>query len=276
MKKWRLLPVLIVIITVVVLIFAFLLQEISKIKEKTIQQPNEHTQSSKKPESNPKTSQPTQPPILDNELALINGVIQPAVDNRFIELPMNYSSKNIYLQKSVQAAVIKLIDAAQADGVNLHVISGFRSYKEQLAIWQRKWDSGEGLDDVTRVNKILKFSSMPGISRHHWGTDVDFNSVELAYWQNENGLKTQKWLRQNAPHFGFCEPYSGKSEGARSGGYEDEAWHWSYVSTARPLQTLRSEHLNEVLHQPLSGQNVVQQMPERIARYVNSVSTTCN
>ena len=30
---------------------------------------------------------------------------------------------------------------------------------------------------------------MPGTSRHHWGTDIDFNSVDPAYFKTATGIK---------------------------------------------------------------------------------------
>lgn len=218
---------------------------------------------------------PARTPPISSELLLASGMVKPESDARFVLLPATDSSKNIYVQKPVQIALVKMMDAARADGIELKVISGFRSYREQKAIWQRKWDANEGLDDIGRVNQILKFSSMPGISRHHWGTDVDFNNLEPAYWRSEKGVRIQQWLRQNAPSFGFCEPYSGKAQGKRSGGYEDEAWHWSYRAIALPLQNLRSANMDNILHQPITGQDVVLNMPERMRAYVNSVAGSC-
>jgi LAS superfamily LD-carboxypeptidase LdcB len=159
--------------------------------------------------------------------------------------------------------------------VNLQVISGFRSHQDQMGIWNRKWQAGSALDDQTRVNQILKFSSMPGISRHHWGTDVDFNNLNPSYWQSGAGQKALQWLRANAPSFGFCEPYSGKNQGKRTGGYEDEPWHWSYKAIAQPLQNQRSASLNDVLNQPISGQHIVKAMPARMSAYVTSVGASC-
>jgi LAS superfamily LD-carboxypeptidase LdcB len=222
-----------------------------------------------------KEKPPVGAPRVSADLLLASGMIKPESDARFSRLPASDSSKIIYVQKATQAALVKMMDAARSDGIDLKVISGFRSYGEQKAIWQRKWDANAGQDDLNRVNQILKFSSMPGISRHHWGTDVDFNSLELSYWRTEKGAKTQQWLRQNAASFGFCEPYSGKAQGKRSGGYEDEAWHWSYRAIALQLQNLRSANMDNILHQPLTGQKVVLNMPERMRAYVTSVAASC-
>ncbi len=49
---------------------------------------------------------------------------------------------------------------------------------------------------------------MPQASRHHWGTDVDINSVEPEYFESGQGLKEYTWLQENAWKFGFCQPYT--------------------------------------------------------------------
>jgi len=45
---------------------------------------------------------------------------------------------------------------------------------------------------------------MPTASRHHWGTDVDINSVDPDYFMNGTGLKEYEWLKKNAYKYGFC------------------------------------------------------------------------
>jgi LAS superfamily LD-carboxypeptidase LdcB len=276
MQRWLgfLLWLLIVLFIFIVLAW-FMYRQVRNTEEIPQAPIPEQPQKSSKPQGKPKSIPPSTEPTIKGELALVSGMVQPANDPRFSQLPKSYANKIIYMQKPAAAALIKMMDAARSDGVDLQVVSGFRSYRDQLSIWQRKWDTGKGLDDTTRVTRILKFSSMPGISRHHWGTDLDFNSVELAYWKAEKGTKIQQWLRQNAPTYGFCEPYTGKSQGKRKGGYEDEPWHWSYRSTALPLQNLRSAHMNEILQQPIIGQTVIQDMPERMLAYVNAVSNSC-
>ncbi len=50
----------------------------------------------------------------------------------------------------------------------------------------------------------MNYSAMPSASRHHWGTDLDINSVEDEYFQTEPGLSEHKWLVNNGFKFGFC------------------------------------------------------------------------
>ncbi|MDX1734889.1 MAG: M15 family metallopeptidase, partial [Halioglobus sp.] len=76
-------------------------------------------------------------------------------------------------------------DAASA-GFDLAIASSFRSFSRQLAIWNGKAagrrpvldDSGDevqvrALEPGQLLRAILRFSAIPGASRHHWGTDMD-------------------------------------------------------------------------------------------------------
>ena len=69
---------------------------------------------------------------------------------------------------------------------------------------------------------------MPGTSRHHWETDVDINSLELAYWESEEGVKVYNWLVENGSKFGFFQPF----KHSENMGYLEEKWHWSYSPLA--------------------------------------------
>lgn len=121
------------------------------------------------------------------------------------------------------------------------VISGTRNWYSQKGIWERKWTGrtlvgGKRLnrsipDPARRAKKILEYSSMPGTSRHHWGSDVDINSLTNSYFKKGQGRVLYAWLRKNAGRFGFCQPYTA----GRTAGYQEERWHWSYLPLSRPL-----------------------------------------
>ena len=120
--------------------------------------------------------------------------------------------------------------AAKQDGINLQIVSGTRNFEEQKGIWERKWELNfKALNDsVKTAKKILLFSSMPCTSRHHWGTDMDLNSLNNKYFESGQGLKEYKWLQEHGSKFGFCQVYDDKAVTKRKG-YELEKWHWSYM-----------------------------------------------
>ena len=79
-------------------------------------------------------------------------------------------------------------------------------------------------EPVERARMILTYSSMPGTSRHHWGTDMDLNKDNNGYFATGEGLKVYEWLQAHAHEYGFCQPYTPKGPN-RPEGYNEEKWH---------------------------------------------------
>lgn len=140
-----------------------------------------------------------------------------------------------YLLAEAAEAFEKMAAAAANDKVSLKIVSGFRSFVRQKQIWEDKFlgirlVNSKNLAQVfpdtpeKRVIQILLYSAAPGTSRHHWGTDLDINSVWPEDFESPEGRKVHLWLKENAYHFGFFQPYTA----GRSGGYQEEKWHWSY------------------------------------------------
>ena len=77
----------------------------------------------------------------------------------------------------------------------------------------------------------MRYSSMPGTSRHHWGTDFDINALNNRWFDTPEGKPVYDWMKAHAAEYGFCEVYSAR-DGRRQTGYEPERWHWSYIPTA--------------------------------------------
>lgn len=171
------------------------------------------------------------------------GKFNPNQDSRFVvldDLHTAGSARGAYLRKETYEAFVRMADAAKEDGVQLIIISATRNYFQQKAIWERKWMAEASIKgEADRAKKILLFSSMPGTSRHHWGTDMDLNNLNNEYFDSGEGLKIYEWLKAHAHEYGFCQPYTSK-EGGRTG-YEEEKWHWSYTLLSIPfLETYKN------------------------------------
>lgn len=100
----------------------------------------------------------------------------------------------------------------------------------------------------SRLDIILRFSAMPGASRHHWGTEVDFNSTTNAHWEPASPptrpvpgrfFALGQWLQANAARAGFLQTYTA----GRAGGHSEEAWHYSYAPISVPLRTLFNQEV---------------------------------
>ncbi|MBM76973.1 MAG: D-alanyl-D-alanine carboxypeptidase [Crocinitomicaceae bacterium] len=153
-------------------------------------------------------------------------------DTNFSIVNPKYSSKTIYLRKEVLIKFDEMYNAAHKDGIKLTVISGTRSFYHQKSIWERKWDKNiKNMDSLSTVKEILKYSSMPSTSRHHWGTDIDLNDLENSYFESGEGKKVFEWLIEHAHKYGFHMTYDNQDESKRTG-YKMEKWHWSYMPIA--------------------------------------------
>ena len=163
------------------------------------------------------------------------GRVEPSAHGDFKDIRTRFAARDgMYLRKEAYKAFRQMWRAAKNDGVNLTIISAFRSHQHQHQIWQRKWALKTGAPGQ-RVKAIMQYSSMPGISRHHWGTDIDVNALNNAYFEEGQGLRAYQWLQKHAPQYGYFQPYTAYN-GFRDRGYREEKWHWSYYPTASLLQ----------------------------------------
>lgn len=145
----------------------------------------------------------------------------------FSTVPKEYCDKTIYLRKEVVENFIKMAEEAKKARIHINIISGFRSYNYQKGIWERKYDqafSKSFPDKKKRFYEILKYSASPGVSRHHWGTDLDILSLDENYFNYGKGKKEKEWLDIHAQKYGFYIVYTQE----RTKGYNYEPWHYTY------------------------------------------------
>lgn len=187
---------------------------------------------------------------------------------------------NMFLRKE---AAEKLLQAYQ-DFQKVHpdipfvIISAARNYDYQKAIWTRKWNTlyPKYKNDLNTAKDILRFSSMPGTSRHHWGTDIDITHLESDYFYNDpKGKVLYQWLIKNMSHYGFCQPYTP----GRKGGYQKEEWHWSYQPLAASYLATYKMYLENqpnliIQKMDFSGHNRLP-LTSLINEYVFSVDKSC-
>lgn len=147
-----------------------------------------------------------------------------------------------FLRKEAADALKKMYTALKKElpQVKFWVQSSTRNWQSQKSIWERRWKEFSKTKKEEReiARAILRSSSMPGTSRHHWGTDFDINVLKNDYYTKGDGAKLYKWLKKHAAEFGFCQPYSA----GRKTGYMEERWHWSYM----PLATRYQKKWNEL------------------------------
>lgn len=203
------------------------------------------------------------------ELDELMGQFEPSEHADFVQLPSRYTNReSTWLRRETSTAFQLMADSAAADGIRIFVVSGTRNHEYQTDIWSRKWQ-GRGGDDAERALSILEYSSMPGTSRHHWGTDLDINSVEPSYFESGQGEKVYEWMHENAHKFGFFQPYTAQTKGRT--GYNEEKWHWSYQPIARRLLKAYNHLVTPDDIQGFPGAEVNGDI-KVIERYVNGIA----
>jgi LAS superfamily LD-carboxypeptidase LdcB len=156
------------------------------------------------------------------------------------------------LHREALEAFLAMKAAAEADGVEIRIVSSFRDFAAQQRIWDEKYlgerplydahgnarDHG-ALDPDQLIDAIVCWSAVPGSSRHHWGTEIDVIDsaaipegyrVRLLPDEAEPGGvfdRLHRWLAENMSLYGFFRPYR-----TFRGGVHPEPWHLSYAPVA--------------------------------------------
>lgn len=156
-----------------------------------------------------------------------------------------------------------LVGRAADEHFCLSIASAYRSFERQCQIWNGKAQGlrpvldGDGKAmDVSQLTQeqllfaMLRWSAIPGCSRHHWGTDVDVYdanavaadySVQLTADECEGTgpfTRLHVWLDAQLalPDAVFFRPYA-----VDRGGIAPERWHLSCAPAAAEYQALLDE-----------------------------------
>ena len=219
------------------------------------------------------------------DVQYIMGNFDPAKHPDFVLVDAKYADRQgLYLHKETYNAFLEMYKAAKEDGIKLIIRSATRNFNYQKGIWEAKWNGRRKIENnkdaskaypepEARALKILEYSSMPGTSRHHWGTDFDLNAFTNEYFEKGEGLKIYEWLRQNASSYGFCQPYSPKGS-ERPHGYNEEKWHWSYLPLAQPLTALAGNELKDNMIQGFDGAETAKKIGV-VEKYILGINKDC-
>ena len=146
-----------------------------------------------------------------NGITYVGGVM---IANKTYSLPSSYYPGG--LTGDCSAAFSRMQSAAAGEGLNLFVLSGFRSYDTQAGLYDR-YCARDGKAAADR------YSARPGHSEHQTGLAIDVNSVSSDFEYTAEG----QWLAANCYKYGFILRYMKGKEWAT--GYMYEPWHIRYV-----------------------------------------------
>jgi LAS superfamily LD-carboxypeptidase LdcB len=202
-------------------------------------------------------------------------------------------AQSIMIHAQVVEPFVALQTQAAKQGFDLQICSGFRSFERQLHIWNGKL-SGlrpvvdkagnpivlEALSPWDQIQAVLRWSALPGASRHHWGTDFDVYDaaampegyqIQLTPEEVEGAgifAPMHDWLDSSfdGDSLGFYRPY-----GTDKGGVAPERWHLSYAPIA---DIYAREHSADVIAERLAGSElllldvVLENLDEIVRRFV--------
>ena len=205
-----------------------------------------------------------------NSIPLLNAEVLTGRDDNFID--------HARLERPVHRDIVEPWLALRADaaaaGFDLAIASGYRNYQRQFEIWNAKAggtrpvvdDEGNAIDSDTLDERqlalaILRWSALPGASRHHWGTDIDVfdrAAVPDDYVLQLSAAEAaddgpfgplHRWLDERIAAdraYGFFRPYQ-----FDRGGIAPERWHLSYAPlAARYQRCLKAEMLWRAVDTP--------------------------
>lgn len=126
-----------------------------------------------------------------------------------------YQESEIYILAEAYPSLVRMLDQAHLDGIDLKVESAYRSIHYQTRIFVRMLKQGRTFDD------IIRYVAPPGYSQHMLGTAMDFYPSNWEFAETEQ----YRWLQENGQRFGFEETYSRNNRFRMPW----EAWHWNYI-----------------------------------------------
>ena len=158
--------------------------------------------------------------------------------NKQYKLPSSYAPKdlvkasksgirrgeNYYLRSIVIPDLTKMVNDAKSEGVDLSIVSGYRSYQTQIDTYNYWLKMNNG-----NTSLVDTFSARAGHSQHQLGTVIDFSTNEIRDKLGDefSNTKASKWLSQNAYKYGFVISYPKGYENIT--GYKHESWHYRYI-----------------------------------------------
>lgn len=141
------------------------------------------------------------------------------------------NGSNFYVRNILINDLRDLVNASKADGIDLSIVSGYRSYATQVTTYNY-WVQYNG----GNVDAADRISARAGHSQHQLGTAVDFSSKEVSdnIGTRFSTTKASAWLQKNAYKYGFVISFPYGYE--RVTGFSYESWHYRYIGKTNALE----------------------------------------
>jgi D-alanyl-D-alanine carboxypeptidase len=151
------------------------------------------------------------------------------VVNKKRPLPENFEPQDLVnigsdeqMRATAGQALSSILGMAKSQGINLSVLSGYRSYARQAGLYNSYvHKDGQAAADT--------YSARPGHSEHQTGLAVDLGNGVCDLQACFGDTPAGKWLADHAHEHGFIIRYQKGKENLT--GYQYEPWHLRYVGT---------------------------------------------
>jgi D-alanyl-D-alanine carboxypeptidase len=184
--------------------------------------------------------------VVNKGRALPSGYIPAGLQTPIV--PLRYAKDNqmMLLRPESARALEGLIGAADKENVHLMLVSGYRSYENQVETYKSEVDA-YGVATADRE------SARPGHSEHQTGLAADLGATNSRCEIDQcfGDMAEGKWLAANAYRYGFIIRYQKNQELLT--GYKYEPWHVRYVGDylAAKLHT-SNQTMEQYFHLPIS------------------------
>lgn len=134
---------------------------------------------------------------------------------------INSTADQIWIREDIVEQAKNMVNAAQAEGITLYAMAGYRSYQEQQDLYNDRVDKfGEA-----SAGKVV---AKAGHSENQTGLAIDFTdsptgTSSVSFAQTAAG----QWLYAHAHEYGFILRYPENKEAIT--GYSYLPWHYRYV-----------------------------------------------
>ncbi|WP_279402917.1 M15 family metallopeptidase, partial [Arthrobacter sp. JCM 19049] len=154
----------------------------------------------------------------------------PLSPARYVPKTKTVKGTSIRLRPEAADAYLKMKTAAKKSGVNIALVSGYRSYDRQAQLF-RQYTQQYGSKYAQRI------SAKPGTSEHQTGLAVDVGNTnhQCGLQACFESTKLGRWMAKNAHKYGFILRYPKGYESVT--GYAYEPWHFRYVARPWPRAT---------------------------------------
>lgn len=137
-----------------------------------------------------------------------------------------------FVDQRIVTYTLEMLEAARGEGFNLIIASSYRSYEDQIVIFNNVMNQWmiDGLSPYEAYRATRETVALPGHSEHALGLALDIVSLNNQNLDESQSLTLENiWLRENSWRFGFILRYL--PDKIHITGIIYEPWHFRFVGT---------------------------------------------